>query len=81
MSPQVFECFASIAAQRLPADRRTLEVGAGGWTLLSMPALATGTRVALNLRFNPISEQLQETELVIGTAIICPSPTIVSIVI
>lgn len=68
MSPSVFDCFAAIVAQRLSGDRAltVLEVGAGGWTLLSIPAFASGTRIALNLRFDAITEQLARTIRVIG---------------
>jgi len=68
MSPAVFDCFAEIVARRLPGDRplTALEVGAGGWTLLSLPNFASGTRVALNLRFGAITEQLAQTLRVIG---------------
>jgi ubiquinone/menaquinone biosynthesis C-methylase UbiE len=68
MSPLVFDCFAKIVANRLPNDRplKALEVGAGGWTLLSMPTFDTGTRVALNLSFDKVTEQLAKTERVIG---------------
>jgi SAM-dependent methyltransferase len=68
MSPAVFECFAKIVSRRLPEDRplRALEVGAGGWTLLSIPTFDTGTRIALNLRFDRITDQLARTERIIG---------------
>lgn len=68
MSPAVFDCFAAIVSKRLACDRplTALEVGAGGWTLLSIPAFALGTRVALNLRFGAVTEQLANTHRVIG---------------
>jgi SAM-dependent methyltransferase len=63
MSPEVYDRFAAIVAARLPADRplRALEVGASGWTLLSIPAFADGLRVALNRRFDQPTEQLART--------------------
>ena len=65
----MFDCFAALVTRRLGSDRAwtSLEVGAGGWTLLSMPALANGMRVALNLRFDAITEQLANTSRVIGS--------------
>lgn len=68
MSPAVFDCFAAIVSKRLPCDRplAALEVGAGGWTLLSIPVLSSGTRVALNRRFEVITEQLADTLRIIG---------------
>lgn len=68
MSPEVFSCFAAIAARRLPGDRSltALEVGAGGWTLLSIPVFDTGTRVALNLRFDRVTDRLARTMRVLG---------------
>lgn len=70
MSPSVFECFADIVARRFPCNRplTALEVGAGGWTLLSIPAFDSGKRVALNLRFDRITDQLAQTELVVGNS-------------
>jgi ubiquinone/menaquinone biosynthesis C-methylase UbiE len=66
----VFNCFAEIATNRLPHDRplRVLEVGAANWTLLSIPIFQSGKRVALNLRFDDISEQLSQAERVIGNS-------------
>jgi SAM-dependent methyltransferase len=68
LSPAVFDCFADIVGRRLVSDRplTALEVGAGGWTLLSIPAFSNGTRVALNLQFNSITDQLANTSRVIG---------------
>jgi ubiquinone/menaquinone biosynthesis C-methylase UbiE len=68
MSPAVFNCFASIVARRLGGNRPliALEVGAGGWTLLSIPEFDAGTRVALNLTFGKLTEQLERTVRVIG---------------
>ncbi|MEO5861675.1 MAG: class I SAM-dependent methyltransferase [Burkholderiales bacterium] len=69
MSPSVFECFADIVARRLPIDRplTVLEVGAGGWTLLSISAFDSSKRVALNLRFDHITDQLARIVRVIGS--------------
>lgn len=68
MSPLVFNCFAEIVSRRLSGDKplSALEVGAGGWTLLSIPAFDTGTRIALNLSFDRITDQLARTERIIG---------------
>lgn len=68
MSPLVFDCFADIVSRRLSGGRplKALEVGAGGWTLLSIPAFDTGTRIALNLSFDRITDQLERTERIIG---------------
>ena len=63
MSPEVFAHFAEIVGKRLPGPGpwSALEVGAGAWTLLSIPTFDRGARVALNLRFGPRSEQLART--------------------
>jgi SAM-dependent methyltransferase len=66
MSPEVYARFAEVVARRLPPGPRTvLEIGAGGWTLLSIPAFASARRVALNLRFDKLTpELLQATRLI-----------------
>jgi SAM-dependent methyltransferase len=67
MSPEVFARFTDIVARRLPpGPRAVLEVGAGGWTLLAMPAFDRARRVALNLRFDVPSEALARTARVIA---------------
>lgn len=70
MSPLVFNTFAEVVERRLGghALSAALEIGAGGWTLLSIPAFAQARRVALNLRFDKITEQLEQTERVIGNS-------------
>ena len=76
MSPTVFDCFQTIVNRRLDQSRPlvALEVGAGGWTLLSMPAFDSGTRIALNLSFGKPSEQLARTVRVIGDGNHLPFP-------
>jgi SAM-dependent methyltransferase len=76
MSPEVFARFTAIVAQRLPGDRAlvALEVGAGGWTLLSIPAFEHGCRIALNRRFDRVTEQLARTFRVIGDGNHLPFP-------
>ena len=68
MSPDVFDCFYAFVARSLGGNRplTALEIGAGGWTLLSIPAFDTGTRVALNLTFDKLTDQLSRTVRVIG---------------
>ncbi len=68
MSPAVFDCFADVVERRLGTRKpwTAVEVGAGGWTLLSIPAFDSGTRIALNLRFDRVTEQLARTHRVIG---------------
>ncbi|MBL8753582.1 MAG: class I SAM-dependent methyltransferase [Planctomycetes bacterium] len=68
MSPEVFARFEEIVTRRLPgtARRTALEVGAGGWTLLSIPTFAHGPRIALNLRFDRPTEQLRATRRVVA---------------
>lgn len=68
MSPEVFARFVEVVERRLDGPpRAVLEVGAGSWTLLSMPAFVPSLCVALNLRFDRPSEQLARTERVIGS--------------
>lgn len=76
MSPTVFECFSQIVARRLDPARlvSVLEVGAGGWTLLSIPTFDTANRVALNLRFDKLTDQLRRTTRVIGNGNDLPFP-------
>lgn len=76
MSPAVFDCFEAIVNRRLDVGQSlaALEVGAGGWTLLSMPAFETGTRVAINLSFGAPTEQLARTVRVIGNGNHLPFP-------
>lgn len=76
MSPAVFDCFASIAHRRLPEGRplTALEVGAGGWTLLSIPLFDSGTRIALNRSFSKITDQLANTQMMIGDGNHLPFP-------
>ena len=68
MSPEVFRQFAAIAASLFPGGSasRVLEVGAGGWTLLSMDCFTRSQRVAVNLRFGALSEQLAACDLVVA---------------
>ncbi len=68
MSPKVFAAFSSIVEKRLcsSVDCSVLEVGASAWTLLAIPSLMGARKVALNLRFNTASDELQKTEMVIG---------------
>lgn len=70
MSPLVFDAFASIAKRLYSAKspEAVLEIGAGGWTLLSIPNFVLSQRVALNLRFDTVTEQLQQTRRVIGNS-------------
>lgn len=76
MSPAVFDCFSQIVARRLDPTRlaSVLEVGAGGWTLLSIPTFDTVNRVALNLRFDKLTDQLSRTVRVIGNGNDLPFP-------
>lgn len=66
MSPEVFARFADVVGRRLsPGPRAVLEIGAGGWTLLSIPAFAASRCVALNLRFaKPTPELLRTTRVI-----------------
>ncbi len=68
MSPMVFDCFAGLVKKHFQsgAPLRALEVGAGGQTLLSIPQFSSGERVALNLRFDRITDQLANTTRIIG---------------
>lgn len=70
MSPKVFEAFARLIAESMGGrkPRATLEVGAYQWTLLSIPGLREGRRVALNLEFPKSSPELAECEMVVGSA-------------
>ena len=70
MSPEVFAVFAELVAKRLqsPANGSALEIGAGAWTLLSIPTLRECRKVALNLRFDTVSELLMQTEMVVGNS-------------
>ncbi len=70
MSPTVFETFAQILTARLNSSisPAALEVGAGAWTLLSAPALKEFRKVALNLSFDKISEELKVTEMIVGNS-------------
>lgn len=70
MSPKVFAIFADIVACRFrnvkPAA--VLEVGAGSWTLLSIPHFAESRKVALNMNVNKVSEELKKIERVLGNS-------------
>jgi ubiquinone/menaquinone biosynthesis C-methylase UbiE len=70
VSPLVFDTFADILSKRLISseDRCALEIGAGAWTLLSAPALQNYRKVALNLRFDNISDALKEAEMIVGNS-------------
>lgn len=70
MSPAVFDTFAKIIAERLQpsTDPSVLEVGAGGWTLLSIPYFQDFRKIALNLCFNKISDQLRSVDMVVGNS-------------
>ncbi|MCA3126549.1 MAG: methyltransferase domain-containing protein [Rhodocyclaceae bacterium] len=70
MSPLVFSTFADTVERQLGdhALSAALEIGAGGWILLSIPAFAQAHRVALNLRFNKLTDPLEQTERVIGNS-------------
>jgi len=70
MSPTVFDMFADVIAKRITSSNSpaALEVGAGSWTLLSVPALRHFRKVALNLRFDKLSDELKETEMVVGNS-------------
>jgi SAM-dependent methyltransferase len=71
MSPKVFAAFAQIIA-KFYADKHpkaALEVGAGAWTLLSIPCLANARKVALNAqKFKKIPPELAACDLVIGNS-------------
>lgn len=68
MSPEVFARFADVVGRRLSSHPTTvLEVGAAGWTLLSIPAFDRARRVALNLRFDKPTEALARTSRVIAS--------------
>jgi SAM-dependent methyltransferase len=68
MSPEVFRRFAELVDKRVPDGGRitSLEVGAGDWTLLSIPRLLRGPRVALNLRFTKAGPELAKTSRTIA---------------
>ena len=70
MSPLVFDTFAQILSTRLILGETptALEIGAGGWTLLSAPALQNYEKFALNLRFDKVSDALKATNMVIGNS-------------
>jgi len=72
----VFNCFSELVGKRLQtgAPLRALEVGAGGQTLLAIPQFESGERVALNLRFDRITDQLANTFRVIGNGNHLPFP-------
>lgn len=54
---------------------RTLELGAGNWTLLAAPTFATSHRIALNLRFETkVSEALDLCERIVGNSNQIPLP-------
>jgi ubiquinone/menaquinone biosynthesis C-methylase UbiE len=76
VSPGVFDCFAQIVARRLDPSRlgSVLEVGAGGWTLLSIPIFDKSERFALNLRFDKITDQLSRVVRITGNANELPFP-------
>jgi SAM-dependent methyltransferase len=67
MSPEVFARFADVVGRRVPKHpRAVLEIGAGAWTLLAIPAFARARRVALNLGFVETSDALRRTMRVIA---------------
>ena len=70
MSPLVFNTFAQVVERRMGGRvlNAALEIGAAGLTLLSIPAFAHARRVALNLRFDKLTVQLEQTERVIGNS-------------
>lgn len=70
MSPKVFSIFADVVARRFRGAKpvAVLEVGAGNKTLLSIPDFAASRKIALNLSFNKVSEELQKTEMVVGNS-------------
>lgn len=70
MSPEVYRTFARIAAEyyKDAAPRAVLEVGASGWTLLSIPVFQKSRKVALNLSFEKPSAELSDCELVAGNS-------------
>lgn len=76
MSPEVWKTFADIVGRRVPATGRiaSLEVGAGGWTLLSIPTLDRGPRIALNLRFDKPTPELAATTRLIANGNELPFP-------
>jgi SAM-dependent methyltransferase len=76
MSPEVFARFQEVVERRLPgtARRAALEIGAGGWTLLSLPTFAHGPRVALNLRFDRPTPELARTARVVADGNELPFP-------
>jgi SAM-dependent methyltransferase len=66
----VFEVFQRIAKDVYGDEgpRAALELGAGNWTLLSMPLFGDSKRTALNLRFDKPSAELQLCEMVVGNS-------------
>lgn len=70
MSPEVFDAFAELVTNRLnpTSNPAALEIGAGAWTLLSVPALKNFRKIALNLRFDGSSDELESTEMVVGNS-------------
>lgn len=70
MSPEVFAIFADIVARRFRnvTPAAALEVGAGSWTLLSIPDFAESHKVALNMSFDKVSEELKQVEMMVGNS-------------
>ena len=70
MSPEVFAIFAKVVSARLsgrPLDS-VLEIGAAAQTLLAISEFRAARRVAFNMRFDKISPELKQTEMVIGNS-------------
>jgi SAM-dependent methyltransferase len=71
MSPKIFASFEQIVAEYFACrtPRAALEVGAGNYTLLSIPPFRESRRVALNmLPFTNPSPELQKCEMVVGNS-------------
>lgn len=71
MSPLVFNTIEEIVEHHFAGQSMTaaLEVGAAAQTLLSIPVIAASPRrVALNLSFSKVSDELRDTEMVIGNS-------------
>jgi SAM-dependent methyltransferase len=68
MSPKVFAAFADILKKRFHPSSccSVLEVGAGAWTVLSIPLLKDVRKVALNLQFRKPAALSRTAKLIVG---------------
>src|ERR1700754_10799 len=70
MSPQVFAIFAKIVSARLSGRSvvSVLEIGAAAQTLLAISEFRGARRVAFNIRFDKISAELSQMEMITGNS-------------